>query len=216
MMSQPLINILTRTSNRPNFFKRNVESIKSQTYKNIRHIVSCDDESDLNYINQYDNITVVKIDKEKLIAEDNSPNPRTGKYSPHNLYFNEMLKIVDSGWVIILDDDDVFSSEKSVEKIVNNLDGEDSMVIWQMNFIGGINLPPLDLIYQQPVLGKIGSPCFTFNINQLGDIKWDGWKCGDFRFITHIYNKVGKKIIIPEVLVDINNIGSGNKNDVLN
>lgn len=213
-MQKPLINILTRTSNRPNFFKRNVENVKSQTYKNVRHIVSYDNDNDLDYINRYSDLRLVKIDKDKLIREDNSPNPNTGKYSPHNLYLNEMLKVINEGWVIILDDDDVFSGEKSLEKIANHLTNDDLMVIWQMNFINNTPLPPLNLLYGKPVIGNIGSPCFTFNIKNLGDTKWDGWKCGDFRFISDIYNKIENKIIIPEVLVGINHIGSGNKTDI--
>lgn len=212
-MHKPLINILTRTSNRPNFFNRNVNSVNSQTYKNIRHIVSYDNDDDLEYINKHNNLTLVKIDKDKLIREDNSPNPNTGKYSPHNLYFNEMLKIVEEGWVIFLDDDDLFYNENSLEIIVNNMIDDDTMIIWQMNFINGLILPPTDELNNKPKLGKIGSPCFSFNIKQLGDIKWDGWKCGDFRFIEKIYNKTDKKITIPKILIDINNIGSGNKND---
>lgn len=212
-MHKPLINILTRTSNRPNFFNRNVNSVNSQTYKNIRHIVSYDNDDDLEYINKHNNLTLVKIDKDKLIREDNSPNPNTGKYSPHNLYFNEMLKVVEEGWVIFLDDDDLFYDENSLEIIVNNILNDDTMVIWQMNFINGLILPPTDELKGKPKLGKIGSPCFSFNIKQLGDIKWDGWKCGDFRFIEKIYNKTDKKITIPKILIEINNIGSGNKND---
>ena len=213
-MHKPLINILTRTSNRPNFFNRNVNSVNSQTYKNIRHIVSYDNDGDLEYINKHNNLTLVKIDKDKLIREDNSPNPNTGKYSPHNLYFNEMLKVVEEGWVIFLDDDDLFYDENSLEIIVNNILDDDTMVIWQMNFINGLILPPTDELNDKPKLGKIGSPCFSFNIKQLGDIKWDGWKCGDFRFVEKIYNKTDKKITIPKILIDINNIGSGNKNDL--
>ena len=55
------LNILTRTSNRPNGFKRCYNSIKNQTYKKINHIVSCDNEKDLNYLNNYDDIEVIKI-----------------------------------------------------------------------------------------------------------------------------------------------------------
>jgi glycosyltransferase involved in cell wall biosynthesis len=213
-MDTPKINILTRTSNRPNFFKRNVESIRSQTYKNVRHIVSCDNDSDLEYINRYDDVIIVRIDKDKLISEDNSINPKTGKYSPHNLYFNEMLKVVDDGWVIILDDDDLFIDEYSLETISKYLDNVDDMVIWQMKFIGDLLLPPINELNSPPKLGRIGSPCFTFNIDNLGDVKWDGWKCGDFRFINNIYNKSNKVISIPKVLVDVTNIGSGNKVDL--
>jgi hypothetical protein len=213
-MHKPLINILTRTSNRPNFFNRNVDSVNSQTYKNIRHIVSYDNDDDLEYINKHDNLTLVKIDKNKLIQEDDSPNPNTGKYSPHNLYFNEMLKIVEEGWVIFLDDDNIFNNDNSLKDISKYMLNDDELIIWQINFINKLVLPPTEYLYNPPKLGLIDSACFSFNIKNLGDIKWDGWKCGDFRFISHIYNKVTNKIIIPKLFIDIDNIGSGNKNDL--
>jgi hypothetical protein len=213
-MHKPLINILTRTSNRPNFFNRNVDSVNSQTYKNIRHIVSYDNDDDLEYINKHDNLTLVKIDKNKLIQEDDSPNPNTGKYSPHNLYFNEMLKIVEEGWVIFLDDDNIFSNDNSLEEISKYMLDDDNLIIWQINFVNNLILPPAEYLFTPPKLGSIDSACFSFNIKQLGNIKWDSWKCGDFRFILQIYNKIQNKIIIPRSFINIDNIGSGNKNDL--
>lgn len=211
---EPLINILTRTSNRPNYFANNVNSVKSQTYKNIKHYVSYDNDKDLSYINKHDSVVPIKVDRDKLIKEDNYGVFQTGKYSPHNLYFNELLSNIENGWVIILDDDDQFINEYSVEKIVKEIDNKDSIIIWQMRYNNSNRvLPPLNLINQKPILGQIGSPCFTFNIEQLGDIKWDGWKCGDFRFIEKLYNKIPNKKIIKEPLILINQIGLGNKID---
>jgi len=43
-MEKPLLNILTRTSNRPNAFELNKMTVRTQTYPNIRHIVCVDDE----------------------------------------------------------------------------------------------------------------------------------------------------------------------------
>lgn len=114
-MKKPLINILTRTSNRPIGFDINVKSVKEQTYDNINHIIGYDNDEDLNYINKYDGLIKVKVDRESLISADTSPNPMTGKYSPHNLYFNEMMKIVTDGWIIYYDDDDKLAHPMVIE-----------------------------------------------------------------------------------------------------
>ena len=50
-----LINILTRTGKRPKNFKIMEESIFSQTYKNIRHIKSCDNPN-CNYLNNSNDV----------------------------------------------------------------------------------------------------------------------------------------------------------------
>jgi cellulose synthase/poly-beta-1,6-N-acetylglucosamine synthase-like glycosyltransferase len=212
-MGQPLINILTRTSNRPKFFKRCVESVLSQTYKNIKHIVSFDDDKDLSYINNYEHLFLVKIDKDWLIKTDTSKNPNTGKYSPHNLYFNVMFKTIEDGWVIILDDDNFFTENTSLEKISKFLDDEESLVLWQINHINHGKIPNKNLLGKPPIIGNIDSGCFSFNIKILGDLKWDGWKCGDFRFIKNLYNRVDKKVLIPETFITIDSVGFGNRGD---
>ena len=65
MMKNPLINILTRTSNRPIGFKNCELSIKNQTYKNIKHIVSYDNDNDLTYLKETEN--KIKVDMNQLI-----------------------------------------------------------------------------------------------------------------------------------------------------
>jgi hypothetical protein len=217
-MNKPVINILTRTSNRPNFFKINAESVKSQTYKNIKHIVSYDNDDDLNYLNKYEDITLVKINKLKLIEEDDSPNPKTGKYSPHNLYFNEMLKIVDDGWVLYLDDDDYFINEDCVLKIVEaiNKNNEDTLIFWKFKLGDNLILPKIINKNNPPKLYNIGSCCVCFNFKHINIIKWDAWKCSDFRIINNLFNNVNKNYFINEVLVIAPTPGLGNRIDYKN
>lgn len=213
-MNPPLINILTRTSNRPNFFDINKTTINTQTYKNIKHIVSVDNEETFTYVSSYDDVKIISINREKIIENDNSVNPNTGIYSPHNLYFNEMLKNVEDGWIMFLDDDDRFSTSQSLEKIVNLIDNEDTLFIWQMRFPNGKAIPTTETINNKPSIGNIGSPCILFHSKYLKNIEWDGWKCGDFRFIKTIYDIIPNKKTIPEMLVTIGQIGNGDKKDL--
>jgi hypothetical protein len=214
-MEGPLINILTRTSNRPKLFKRNVDSVLSQTYKNIKHIVSFDDENDLSYINNHKHLFLVNINKNELVKSDTSENPNTGKYSPHNLYFNEMFKVIENGWVIILDDDNFFTENTSLEEISKFLVDEESLILWQINHFKYGLLPNNSLLGKPPIIGNIDSACFSFNIKILGDLKWDGWKCGDFRFIKNLYNKTKNVVSIPKTFITIDNVGLGNRKDIL-
>jgi hypothetical protein len=215
-MGQPLINILTRTSNRPNGFRKNRESILGQTYKNINHIVCTDDKDSIGYIEENGVTDYLLVNREELIQNDKSIDPKTGRYSPHNLYFNEMIKKVELGWVIYLDDDDRFVDNTSVEQIVNliNKSDEDTIIYWRMVYGNGHFLP-LDMSNnQKPKIGGIGSPCFTFNVKYNEKIKWDGWKCGDFRVIETLHKIIPKKVWYPKNLVFIPSAGFGDRKDI--
>ena len=51
------------------------------------------------------NFLIYKKFEYELIKNDNNVDPKTGPYSPHNLYFNVIHEHITDGWVIYLDDD---------------------------------------------------------------------------------------------------------------
>jgi hypothetical protein len=214
--STPLINILTRTSNRPNGFAQNRASIKEQTYKNIRHIVSVDDLESEKYVKKHTDDYIL-VNKSKLEKQDVTLNPNTGGLATHNLYFNELLKEVKDGWVMFLDDDDVLMDENSIQTIVDYIQDTDSLLMWQMTFPSQMFsvLPTKKLVGKKPVLGKIGSPCFLFHSKYISRLpKWDKWRCSDFRFVTALYDVIPVKVPIIKPLVDVRKIGKGKREDV--
>ena len=215
LTEKPLINIITRTSGRPNAFKRCVESVKTQTYQNINHIIITDNEDDVKYINDngYDNCIVV--DRKQLIHLDESVDPNTGAYSPHNLYFNEIKHLITDGWVIHLDDDDLLMNDNSVELAVKSINDndEDTIIYWKMNFQGK-GIPTIINDENPPKLYNIGAPCFTFNHKYMGDLMWDGWKCADYRAIEKLHNIIPRYFWLDKELILIPTPGSGNKKDI--
>ncbi len=215
-MKQPLINILTRTSNRPLGFKKNVDNIKNQTYKNINHIIGTDDKNSISYIEECGFKDYLFLDRENIIKKDNCPNPHTGVYSPHNLYFNHMIKEISEGWVIYLDDDDTFTHTNTVEKIVDNINNndEDTLIYWRMVYSNGRVLPINMGGNRLPILGGIGGSCFTFNCKYKNIAMWDSWKCGDYRLICKLHKKIPKKCWIPENFIYVPSQGMGNRKDI--
>ena len=215
-MDKPLINILTRTSNRPKGFDKNVRCIQNQTYKNIKHIVSYDNKDDLKYITKYDNIVLIKIDRDSLIKNDNYTNPNTGKYSPHNMYFNEMIKYVYEGWVIYLDDDDYYINNNIIQKIVDKINetDDDTLLVWQFKLGNNLIIPKRFDRNNPPKLGSIDTSCVAFNVKYKNSFEWDSWKCSDYRVIKKLYNVIPKSIFINEVYVHAPTAGFGNRIDV--
>ena len=105
------IYILTRTSKRPKFFKECRKSIKEQTYKNWKHVVSADDEDSYKYAKDLGdkNTEIVKVQKGKKTKKMNCP---------YNLYNNKLLEKVPQGsWVIFLDDDSKFINKTSLQNL---------------------------------------------------------------------------------------------------
>lgn len=215
-MQEPLINILTRTSNRPNGFKINVDNIRNQTYKNINHIVCTDDKNSIPYIEENGFNDILFLNREEIIKKDNCPNPHTGVYSPHNLYFNHMIKKVKEGWVIYLDDDDRFTELTTVEEIVNIIKqhNEDSLIYWRMIYSNGRVLPRDMSNGILPNIGGIGGSCFTFHSKYNHIANWDSWKCGDYRLIQKLHNNIPNKVWTPKNFIYVPMQGMGNKKDI--
>ena len=212
-----LLNILTRTSNRPNGFQICRTSIENQTYKNIRHIVSYDDEADLDYLNTYDGIELLKVTP--ISEEPSRPRLRKGyRFAPYNLYCNQLMDEVKEGWIMFLDDDDRLFDSEVVQKIVYHIQKSTSntMILWRMQYPDGKLLPPLEHMERGIIkINHIGSPCYTFHSKHRNKARWDCWKAGDFFFLKELFQKIKHKKWIKEPLILLNNSGDfGNRNDI--
>lgn len=127
---KPIINILCRTY-RPEYFKVCLESIKAQTYHNYALIVGSD--TDCPYYPL----------AEKLFKNYQKPDyiPEGHYYAPYNLYLNQLQKSCVTGWVLALDEDDAFRNEYSLQKIVDNIDNEDQLLIWKVQILPNWEVP---------------------------------------------------------------------------
>ena len=98
------INILTRTSNRPNYFRDCCASVDSQTYDNIKHIIATDDLNSESYIKKYRDeflyIDPLKYKHSRPKKLWHSRRPEMPAW--WNCYFNEMYNLVEDGWIMFL------------------------------------------------------------------------------------------------------------------
>jgi hypothetical protein len=214
---EPIINIITRTSNRPIGFERNYNSIINQTYKNINHIVIYDNPKDYdNYISKYEGIKTFSVDRQNLIENYKGPT-FTNKFfwpSYHNLYFNPVLKTIEDGWIIFLDDDDYFKDEFTIENLSKFLFDPDTIYIWKM-IVGGMTVIPRPDAFKLKkfTLGNIGGSCFTVHSKWANKVEWDGYKCADFRYLNSLDKIVPNKQWIDEIFVVVPQSGFGKRND---
>lgn len=179
--SQPLINILIRTSCRPAQFARCLESIRSQTYKNVNVLVGIDRASALDY--------VPKGFQTIFVYADNS--------IPYfyDLYCNELKHKVADGWFFFLDDDDSLASPTVLEQLAEHLTGPHEAIICQMLRNG--TPKPADNYIRKKVIweGKIGLPCLVLHSKHKSLSGLDGHNAGDYRYIRAVTDQVPTKFI---------------------
>ena len=212
VLKKPLINILVRTSGRPNYFNDCVKSIYNQTYKNWNLIIGVDNKSTLTYSQSALGRDVI-YDYSKLVIP---PTPNSDEYGikfPYNLYLNDLQNEVKDGYVIYLDDDDKLSDEHSLLKLINVIKTNDDFVIWRVKFPN--RLVPSDKNFGgPPVMKDISGIGFSFHIKNK-EI-WEPYKRGDYRVAKKLYDKIPNKIFLNEIITTLQREiedGMGKKDD---
>jgi glycosyltransferase involved in cell wall biosynthesis len=205
-MNQPLINILIRTSGRPNYFNRCIDSIEKQVYKNHRILVSADSDETAEYVRAR-GITPVLVPRFSRTEENTFP---------WNLYLNTLKSKVTEGWIIIIDDDDFLKNKSCLKNIVDSLPDENSLLVYKMKFPNGSVIPDPDFWMQTPFTRKhIAMPCFCFHSKMKNLVHFDGKRAGDFRFINDLLNYVDKTYWLDQVIVELSNFGlNGSREDL--
>lgn len=181
-----LINILVRTCYRPELFNRMMKSIRSQTYQDIRVIVSYDDDRALEYIP--DNYERIRVQR--------------GEGYAYNLYCNQLKEMVTDGYFIFLDDDDFFATPHVLAQLCA-LVKQDHCNIVKLDRKGKI-YPRTNVIMS----GQIGMPCMVLHHTHknISDIALDGR--GDSVWILKAIEKLATNFI-DLVVVYSDRKGSG-------
>jgi hypothetical protein len=181
------ISIVVRTSNRPKFFEENIKSILSQNYDNYTIYVGYDNDS-YEYVKNYNNIVKINVKKNNVPFF-------------YNDYINEIINKIDiqDTWILILDDDDKFTSNDSLKCINNYIDNCDNYIyVWKYfrpdKIIYPININNINL-------GEICSCNFIFHKNMYNiNNKFQMCKFTDYKFLKCIDKCIANKIFINKIL----------------
>lgn len=193
----PVANILVRTSNRPNFFKKCIASIESQTYKNI-NIWVCIDRPNNDYTVKY-KVYPIFVSRDQKIGE--AKDETYGRPLPYNLYFNDMHKHINSGLILYLDDDDQYCEKYAIEKIVNEYKKGSELIFWRAR-VGEYELPYPENFGREPILFQCSGISFAFDVKYKNVAVWEGYKRGDYRVAKKLYEKIKKVGYINEILAE--------------
>lgn len=171
--SEEKINILIRTSNRPEHFQKCIQSILEQKYENYRIIICYDKEESLTYLKEFEN------DSRMMTYFPISVESKE-KYR-FNLYCNILISKVEEGWVMFLDDDDMLCHDKVLSMINENLNDKNSLYLWKY-------LRADKLIYAKNInsikLGEIDTTSACFHSIHKDKSRWPNRQYGDYAFYS--------------------------------
>jgi glycosyltransferase involved in cell wall biosynthesis len=210
----PTVNILIRTHHRPNYFADCIKSIKNQTYQNINVIlgVEDDDKETINYAYKYP-YRVVHYPK---IASP--PAPTGAEYGvdfPYNQYLNILTQKCPTGYIMHLDDDDMFTSNTAIEEMVHAIKNHD-LLYWKVDC--KVRIVPNDEHWEQmtkgmpPTVCDVSSIGFAYSTKFKNIVDWGYWKRGDFRVANTLHQHC-KSICLNKVLTAVQDKQHGGKSD---
>ena len=193
---QQTLNILIRTSDRPFYFKRCIDSIchAKGNYK-IKVLVSVDNKNSENYSKEI--LLQSNLDFEIIFVIKGSRDFH------YNLYLNKLLDKAE-GWVWIIDDDD------TVLDMDFKLSDKRVVYIFKSNYFG--RSLPEDEYWETITECHIAMHCFIFHTEGLRS-EFDNQRRADYRFIKHLssYRKVEW---IDKVVAVVDKKGYGSCNDL--
>lgn len=182
---KPFLSVLTRTHRRPKFLRRCLESLNRQTTRNFVIILISDYEEDRveNLILEYPRL-IIKV------KHINNPLP----FPLCNTYFNMVKHIVESDYVVFIDDDDLVTDENYFEELENIATKERCpSVIMSRTEYGGLHFPTQEYWKSFPSIGHIGGLNFCVRSSVYKKFDWPDICGGDFYFISTIFNNINWK-----------------------
>jgi hypothetical protein len=204
--NNPFINILIRTSYRPEYFEKCINSILNQHYKYYRIIICYDKENSIEYLHKYlDNPYIYYYHVEQKLRE----NPEIYKF---NLYCNSLLDKVDDGYIMFMDDDDCYTHNYALNIISDNIKSHEDLLVWKL-------LRTDKLIYPNDVnnikLGEISTVNFCFHSKYKNKSMWSDKQYSDYNFYSNLvsnkdinFNIKFVDYILTQTCIDILNIGN--------
>ena len=106
-----LFNIIIRTHNRELYFNKCMASILNQTYKNFRVIIAAQDPESSSYIFKFN-------DERLCIFKPQITNSDSHFYDD---FCNQSLDMCNTGWIIYLDDDNVFVDNEVLHSLFKQI-----------------------------------------------------------------------------------------------
>lgn len=208
------IAIITRTSGRPRYFAKCRASVIAEGQLCSHYVVS-DTSSDSVYLNDK-SIKIINVNRKSLEKNYTDPAPTTARpplKSIHNLYFNTAYNKINEDWVYHLDDDNQLIPGR-LASVFNKINKGVDLVICRIKHFTGTLPRNREFNNRLIRVAGIDTGCFIARTNLMKKVKWDGWKCGDFRVIEKLSKISNKTQWIDIEVMSMNQQNLGKRNDL--
>ena len=205
-----ILNIITRTRGRPKFFKLCYETIHNCKFNNLtlNHWVIYDDDSTLEYLKGYENIKLFKATKKITSAQ----------HLGHNDYFNQIYKVIKSGVLFHLDDDDFISHPEAflaIEDEICSIKLKELLIVKFRLGLPGMVIPDSTNYREEKIVkGRIGGSAIICSIEMAKLSNWPSIRCGDYCFIEGLSRQSKNIKWITHQIASAHDPGLGLFNDL--
>ena len=176
-----MINILIRTHNRPEKFRKCIKSIESQTYKNWHIIISADNDRAERWVKPY-RYEYIRTDR----IEYKKRKPRMRKC--WNLYMNILQDKAKEGFIVYMDEDMFMYTEDSLQLVADN-SHEDRLLIYKYRIrLDCASRPESKYWGNPPERTHINTGSFSHPVEH--KVIWRGISAGDYFAVTDLYNRL--------------------------
>ena len=134
---------------------------------------------------------------------------KSAVHFPFNLYLKFLEAQVGKGWILYLDDGDIFETPNSLAKLQKEIEkhDEDTLHIFKLINRGRQWTTPQPDFWKYYDLGlplvhgECSASCFCFNVKWKGYTVWDEWRMADYRTVKSLETVIPKRNLFDLVII---------------
>ena len=180
--SSKFISVLIRTHKRPKSLRTCLNSLSGQTRNNFCIVIISDHKDDNveELIDEYPSLC--------FVFEHVTPLG----YPSCNLYYNQVKSVIDSGYVIFIDDDDEIIDNTYLKILEDTAvkNGFPAVIMSRALYYGNTVIPGDVFWTNLPSAGNVGTLNFCVRTDMYRSCDWTNDGIGDFHFINSVFNSI--------------------------
>lgn len=186
------LSVLTRTHQRPKFLRRCLDSLKKQTKRNfvIVLISDCKEDKVDSLVSEYSDLSIVVKHIDNPVI-----------WPSCNIYFNMVKDIIDSDYIVFVDDDDVVIDDSYFETlediVVKNTVLRYPVIMSRSMYCpnASTRIPfPEEMYWNKfPIYSHVSTLNFCVRSDLYKKFEWPNVRGGDFYFINTVFKNIDWK-----------------------